>query len=261
MKIAVLIKQVPVSDQVSVDPVTHALRRESSEGMVNPVDLNAVEMALLLREAVGGTVTAVTMGPADARKALEEVMARGCDDGVLVTDRCLAGGDTVATAKVLARTTEKCGGFDVILCGAQSSDGATGQVGAMTAEILSIPHAAEIQNLSAGETEGTLKAVKKYKDELITLECSLPALFTVSFGCNEPRLSTLRSRRAAKAKPVAVYTNQELQFLPEEVGLMGSPTKTVDTFEPSTAKKAVIFHGTGKELAEKLRELLEKGNE
>ena len=107
MNIAVLIKQVPVSNDVSVDPKTHALVRASSEGMVNPADLNAIEEAMLLKEQTGGKVVVFTMGPPDAEKALRDAMALGCDESCLITDRAVAGGDTVATAKVLAAAIKK----------------------------------------------------------------------------------------------------------------------------------------------------------
>ena len=102
MDIAVLIKQVPVSNNVSVDPETHALIRASAEGMINPADLNAIEEAMVLKEQTGGKVVVFTMGPPDAEKALREAMAHGCDESCLITDRVVAGGDTIATARVLA---------------------------------------------------------------------------------------------------------------------------------------------------------------
>ena len=151
MDIAVLIKQVPVSNDVSVDPETHALVRASSEGMINPADLNAIEAAMVLKEQTEGKVVVFTMGPPDAEKALRDAMALGCDESVLLSDRCLGGADTIATAKPLARAIAKYGNFDLILSGALSSDGATGQVGAMVAEYLDIPHISEI---SAIQYEG-----------------------------------------------------------------------------------------------------------
>ena len=151
MNIAVLIKQVPVSNDVSVDPETHALVRASSEGMINPADLNAIEAAMVLKEQTEGKVVVFTMGPPDAEKALRDAMAMGCDESCLITDRCLAGGDTIATAKVLARSIEKFGKFDLILSGALSADGATGQVGAMVAEYMGIPHVSEIQGIAYDE--------------------------------------------------------------------------------------------------------------
>lgn len=279
MRTAVLIKQVPVSNQVSVDPVTHALVRASSEGMVNPADLNAVEAALRLKEETGGSVTVFTMGPPDAEQSLREALARGCDEACLITDRAFGGADTVATARVLAESIRRYGEFDLILCGAQSADGATGQVGAMTAEYLDIPHVCEVCGISlwpeqepeqTGKTSGAetgngmfrfLYALKKYGGKLCTIECSLPCLLTVSFGANEPRLSTLRSKRAAKSKPVAVYDNRTLGFAPEETGLLGSPTAVTDSFSPEGGRRAIMIEGSPKELAEKLAELLSEAEE
>lgn len=262
MKIAVLIKQVPVSNDVSIDPVTHALVRASSEGMINPADLNAIEMAMCLKEQTEGNVVVFTMGPPEAEKALREAMALGCDESCLITDRAVAGGDTIATAKVLARAIENYGEFDLILCGGLSADGATGQVGAMVAEALKIPHVSEIQHAEyEKENPDTIVAVKKMYDVDVRVRAYLPGLLSVNFGCNEPRLATLRTMRAAKKKPLAKYTNEDLKFAPEEIGIAGSPTVTIDSFEPEKKSSAQMIKGTPEELAKKLKEMIkeEKG--
>lgn len=264
MNIAVLIKQVPVSNDVSVDPETHALVRASSEGMINPADLNAIEQAMVLKEQTGGKVVVFTMGPPDAEKSLRDAMALGCDESCLITDRCLAGGDTIATAKVLAKSIEKYGTFDLILGGALSSDGATGQVGAMVAEYMDIPHVCEVQGAVYDEADaGNIMAFKKFQGTEVKLKVSLPALMSVCFGCNEPRLSTLRTKRAAKSKPMEVYTNAELGMAAGEIGLEGSPTIVTDSFEPEHSRKAEMLKGTPEEMAAKLKELIEieKGKE
>lgn len=184
----------------------------------------------------------------------------GCDEACLITDRCYGGADTIATAKVLAEGIRKFGDFDLVMSGALSADGATGQIGAMVAEYLSVPHVTEIQGVeSAPGEEGKIVAVKKYHDKLLKVKSSLPALVTVGFGCNTPRLATLRTMRAAKKKPLTTYTNEELQMDVSDTGLKGSPTVVIDSFEPETARKAVMIKGSGKELAEKLKELIEEG--
>lgn len=104
MNIAVLIKQVPVSSNVAVDPVTHTLVRDSDVGMVNPADLNALEMAIQLKEQHDGTVTVFTMGPMDAKQSLDNALSMGCDEACHISDRAFASGDTMATAKVLAKS-------------------------------------------------------------------------------------------------------------------------------------------------------------
>lgn len=258
MNIAVLIKQVPVSNNVSVDPETHALVRGSSEGMINPADLNAIEEAIRLKEKTDGEVVVFTMGPPDAEKSLRDAMAMGCDKSCLITDRAFAGGDTIATAKVIVKAIEKYGKFDLLLCGALSSDGATGQVGAMIAEYLNLPHVAEVQSIEYNSSEGSMiKAVKKYQGTSVKLQCELPALVTVCFGCNEPRLATLRTKRAAKSKPMEVYTNAELSMVAEDTGLTGSPTVVTDSFAPKHTKKAKMLLGTPQEMAKEIMELIE----
>lgn len=259
MNIAVLIKQVPVSNNVSVDPKTHALVRESSEGMINPADLNAIEEAMRLKEQTDGKVVVFTMGPSDAEKALRDAMALGCDESCLITDRVVAGGDTVATARVLAAAVKLYGEFDLILCGALSADGATGQVGAMIAEQLDIPHVVEIQNIKYDEAvSDKIEVVKKVHDKQLRIRCALPAVMSVNFGCNEPRLATLRSKRAAKTKPLVTYTNADLGLPEDAVGIAGSPTVTVDSWQPAAGRKAVMLEGTAAELAQKLHDLIEE---
>ena len=254
MNIAVLIKQVPVSNDVSVDPETHALVRASSEGMINPADLNAIEEAMQLKEQTDGKVVVFTMGPPDAEKALRDAMALGCDESCLITDRAVAGGDTVATAKVLAKAIQLYGEFDLILGGALSADVATGQVAAMVAEELNLPHVVEIQSVKYKEDQaGKVEVVKKMHDT-----CATPAVLSVNFGCNEPRLATLRSKRAAKSKPLVTYTNAELGFAAEEIGIKGSPTVTVDSFQPETKRSAKMLTGTPAELAKQLYDLIEE---
>lgn len=259
MNIAVLIKQVPVSNDVSVDPKTHALVRASSEGMINPADLNAIEEAMALKEQTEGKVVVFTMGPPDAEKALRDAMALGCDEGCLITDRQVAGGDTIATAKVLAEAIEQYGDFALILSGALSADGATGQVGAMVAERLGLPHVAEIQSIAYdNNTSDTIEVIKKMHEDKIRIRCALPAVVSVNFGCNTPRLATLRTKRAAKSKPLVTYTNADLKLPADQVGIAGSPTAVIDSFEPENGRRAQMLTGSAADLAKMLKDLIEE---
>jgi electron transfer flavoprotein beta subunit len=255
MNIAVCIKQVPASGDVSVDPVTHALVRDSAESMINPADLNALEEAISIRESHGGSVVVFTMGPPSAEKSLRTAIAIGADEAVLITDRLFAGADTIATARVLSRSVERFGAFDLAMTGARSSDGATGQVGPMMAEYLGVPHCTEVQKLEA-LSEGHLQILKKSKNALVRVRISLPALLTMCYGCNEPRLPTLRTQIGARRKTVARYTNSELGLPPESVGLSGSPTEVVDSFEPEGRKKAVFIEGSPGDIADRILELI-----
>ena len=140
-----------------------------------------------------------------------------------------------------------------------SADGATGQVGAMVAECLDIPHVVEAQGIKYDEAEADkIVAVKKFHDKKLSIKCALPAMISFNFGCNEPRLATLRSKRAAKTKPLATYTNADLGLPLEEVGIAGSPTTVVDSFSPKAGRKATMLEGTAAELAKKLKDLIEE---
>jgi electron transfer flavoprotein beta subunit len=263
MNIAVCVKQVPVSNDVSVDPVTHSLVRESAEAMLNPADANALEEAIALRERGGGKVVAFTMGPPSAEKALRVALAMGADDAVLVTDRAFAGADTVATARVLAEALRRYGEFGLVLTGAESSDGATGQVGPMLAEFLDMPHLTEVTRVESAEPKEPkeperLIVLKKFKNLSLRASVSLPALLTVSYGSNEPRLPTIMSQMSANKKNVASLGNADLGLPAEAVGLAGSPTEVVETFAPERKKSAEVLSGTPDEIALKILSLVKK---
>lgn len=258
MNIAICIKHVPVSNDVSVDPVTHALIRENTEGMVNPADLNAIEEAVAIKEKTGAKLVVFTMGPREAEKSLRTAISMGCDEAVLVTDRLFAGADTVATSRVLASALKYYGHFDLILAGAQTSDGATGQVGPMLAAQLDIPHISDAQSVSLDEEGGRVTAEKKYMGNVARLCTVTPALVTMSFGCNTPRFPTLRSQLAANKKEIVSYGNGELGLPANCVGLAGSPTEVIDSFQPERGKRAEMLSGDAREIAVKLLSLIEK---
>ncbi|HNT98697.1 MAG TPA: electron transfer flavoprotein subunit beta/FixA family protein, partial [Elusimicrobiales bacterium] len=117
MNIIVCIKQVPNTTDVKIDPATNTLVRDGVESVINPFDAYAIEEAVRLKEKLGGKVTAVTMGPPQAEKALRDAIALGCDEGVLVSDRKFAGSDTWATSYTLSAAIEKIGDYGVIVCG------------------------------------------------------------------------------------------------------------------------------------------------
>lgn len=261
MRIAVCIKQVPASSEVAVDPVTHTLIREKSGTTMNPSDLNALEMALEIKEKLEGMepceIVAVTMGPSSAEEELRTAIAMGVDEGCLLTDRCLAGGDTIATSRTLARGIEILGSVDLILTGAESSDGATGQVGPMLAEALKFPHAIFVQRVEKVNKD-EIEVVKKFRQSLVRLKIKLPAVITTVYGCNEPRLATLRSRMAAKKKELKVFTNVDLKLDEHTVGLSGSPTVVTDSFLPEYQPTSHFLKGDSQEVARQILELIEK---
>ena len=145
MKILVCIKQVPGTSNVEVDEKTGVLKRDGVESKMNPFDLYAIEQALCLREEYGGKVDVITMGPPQAKSVLLEAVYMGADNGGLISDRKFAGADVVATSYTLSQGIRKMGEYDLILCGKQTTDGDTAQVGPETAEFLGMDHMANVQ--------------------------------------------------------------------------------------------------------------------
>ena len=139
LKIVVCIKQVPETGNVRMDEKTGTMVREGVESIINPLDLYAIEVALLLKEEHGGIVTVISMGPPGAEKAVREAMAMGCDEGGLISDRAFAGSDTHATSYALSKAIEKLAPYDLILCGERATDGDTSQVGPGIASFLGLP--------------------------------------------------------------------------------------------------------------------------
>ena len=144
MKILVCIKQVPGSSNVEVDPVTGVLKRDGVKSKMNPYDLYALEMGLSLAEQYGGSVETITMGPPQAKSVIVESICMGAKSGTVISDRKFAGADVLATAYTISQGIKKCGDFDIIICGKQTTDGDTAQVGAEVSEFLDIPNVANV---------------------------------------------------------------------------------------------------------------------
>lgn len=257
MKIAVLIKQVPASNDVAIDPQTHCLIRENTEMTVNPSDLNALTAAIELRQQCGGTVTVFSMGPDIAKKALHTALAMGADEAYLVSDRCFGGGDTLGTAKVLVAALNHTGRYDLVLAGDISSDGATGQVGHMAAEMLGVPCGADCRRI---EAEGdALSVVRQWKDQKVRVRISLPCMVTVGLGSNQIILPTIRSQMKANKREIPVLTNTELGLDPEEIGKRGAKSLVTDTYaRASSQHHAQMLTGSPAEIAAQIKSLIEE---
>ena len=154
MEILVCIKQVPGSNKVEVDPVTGVLKRDGADSKMNPYDLYALEVGLELREQYGGKVSVLTMGPPQAKAVLYEAFAMGADEGALITDRKFGGADVLATSYTLSQGIKKFGKFDLILCGLQTTDGDTAQVGPEVSETLGIPCVCNVSAIGAVKAGG-----------------------------------------------------------------------------------------------------------
>jgi len=254
----VCVKPVPdfSAHAVEFDRQTKTVKRENVPTIINPLDKNALEAALRLKESFGGKVTALAMAPPFAEGILREVLAYGADEAVLLSDRAFAGSDTLATSYVLAQGVKKIGAFDLILAGAASTDGGTAQVGPQLAEHLGIPHMSFVTSLTRA-TEDTLELTAKTEEGTVLLELGLPALVTVSREINEPRTLALFGIAAAAAKPLRIFGAADLEVDPARAGEAGSPTRIAGVFEVSLARKGEFLDAspeTAAFLAQKFKE-------
>ena len=193
MEILVCIKQVPGTTSVEVDPITGVLKRDGIEAKMNPYDLYALELGLELGARTDGHVSVITMGPDQAREVLLEAVCMGAERGYLISDRCFAGADVCATSHTLSQGIRQSGTYDLILCGKQTTDGDTAQVGAETAEFLGIAHGANIlEVLETGDTFVTVRM--NLENKIQTQKMELPCLLTVDKDVNTPRLPSYKRR-------------------------------------------------------------------
>ena len=257
MNIIVCLKQVPGTTEVKIDPATNTLIRQGIENIINPFDTYAIEEAVRLREKHGGNVTVITMGPPQAEAALREAISLGADDAVLLSDRAFAGADTWATAYTLSRAVIKIGQFDLVICGRQTIDGDTGQVGPELAEMLDAPFVAYVSKVEEVR-DGYLRVLRMVEEGHELIETTLPAVITVSKEINTPRLPSLRGIMKSKSAKIAAWGLNELGVDKDMVGLAGSSTQVIKVFFPQRVCVAEILQGTAEakveSLVEKLRE-------
>lgn len=255
MDIVVCIKQVPETTEVRIDPQTKTLVREGVPGIVNPFDMYAIEEGLRLKERYGGKVNVLTMGPPQAEEALREALAMGADEAVLLSDKALAGSDTLATSYALSMAVRKLG-FDLVICGKQAVDGDTAQVGPEMAEHLGVPFVAWVRRVEE-VADGRIRVQRLMDDGYDVLEMPLPALITVVKEINEPRLPSLRGKMRAKKAQIPIWTVEDVGADPSRVGLEGSPTQVVRVFSPERRAGGEVLQGEPGEVADKLVEKLE----
>jgi electron transfer flavoprotein beta subunit len=254
MNIIVCLKQVPGTTEVKIDPATNTLIRQGIENIINPFDTYAIEEAVCLREKHGGKVTAVSMGPPQTEAALREAISLGADEAVLLSDRAFAGADTWATAYTLSRAVIKIGRFDLVICGRQTIDGDTGQVGPEIAEMLEVPFVAYVSKIEEIK-EGYLRVLRMVEEGHELIETTLPAIITVSKEINVPRLPSLRGIMKSKSAKIPTWGIGELGVDKDMVGLAGSSTQVIKIFFPQRVCVAEILQGT---LESKVESLVEK---
>lgn len=258
LRIIVCVKVVPKPEEVRVDPVTWRLDRSSARSELNPPDMNAVEFALQLKEQHGAHVELLSMGPSFFEPVLRVALAMGADHITLLSDRAFGGADTLATTYTLARAIEKLGGADLVLCGVESSDGATGQVPAGIAEWLGWSQITMLSRVTLDPERRTVRGRREIKGGHEVLEVPLPAVLSVETAANEPRFMDYRLKSWAFApEQVAVWDAAALAADPELIGVPGSPTVISGLDQaPLRERKRIPLVGTPAEIAAQLADLL-----
>ena len=259
MNIVVCIKQVPENADVKISQETNTLIREGIPSIINPFDTYAMEEALRLKEKMTGKITALTMGPPQAEAALREAVSLGVDDGILISDRAIAGSDTLATSYILAQGLKKYGEFDLVICGKQAMDGDTAQVGPGIAEALGIPHIAYVRKIEEINSETNYLRVERMMEEgYEVVETNLPALITVIKEINVPRLPSFKGMLRAKKTEIIKWSASDLKLDEKRIGLDGSPTLVIKIFTPEARTNGELIGGNPEEQVEKLTEKLKE---
>ena len=241
LNILVCVKQVPDINLVKMDPVTGSLIRAGVPAILNPLDANALEADGRVKEAHGGTVTVITMGPDMAKEALRECLAAGADRAVLLSDRAFANADTLATSYVIACAAKQLGDFDLIFCGKESLDGATGQMGSQLAERFGASQISSTAKIVEVDTAAhTITAERDLERGTEVLRAKYPCLLTVE--------------KASRTADIAVYSAATIPGLdPAQIGDPGSPTKVPRTYPPEVgAKGSMIDEGSTEKNVDRL---------
>jgi electron transfer flavoprotein beta subunit len=244
MNVVVCVKQIPdPATPGALDPTTHTLKREGKL-ILDDSDSYGVEMALqLVSAAGGGEVSLVSMAPNGETSGLRTALAMGAVRAVLVSDPALAGSDALGTAKVLAKAIGRLGEVDLVLAATESTDGYTGTTPEQLAELLDLPSVTFAKKIEV--VDGTAKVQRQTEEGYDDVECSLPALVTVTAGVVEPRYPSFKGIMAAKSKPVDQVTVVDLGLEPSSVGQAGSGQKIVNVVAAEARKAGQIVEDDG----------------
>ncbi|MGN9839081.1 electron transfer flavoprotein subunit beta/FixA family protein [Nonomuraea sp. H19] len=245
MNIVVCVKQVPdTATERKLRSDDKTLDRDAADGVVNELDEYAVEEALKLKEAHGGEVTVLTMGPAKATETIRKALAMGADKAVHLTDEALHGSDALSTSYAMAQVLKKIG-FDLVILGSESTDARTGMLAAMLAERLGAP---QLTLANKVDIEGPSIKVQRLTDYgFDKVEATLPAVVSVVEKINEPRYPSFKGIMAAKKKPVETLAIGDASIDAAQVGLAAAWSEVVDfaAAPPRAAGTVVKDEGDG----------------
>lgn len=241
-RIAVLMKPTPDPDKVRFDAEKGTIVREGVELVINPYDLPAIELALQVKEKLGGEVIVVSMAPPQGEEALRNAIAMGADRAILLTDKRFAGADTLATSYTLASAIRKLGKIDLIICGEKSIDGDTAQVPGEVAEMLGIPHVSYVTRIIDIDY-GKVVVESDLGEELITYEVPLPCLLQVTLSSAKPRIATIKGKLQARRATIEKWGADAISDIADvnRLGIRGSPTMVYRVVIPQERERKRII--------------------
>jgi len=241
------VKQVPDTTQVKVDPVTGTLIREGVPFIINPFDTHALEESLRLKDRYGLRVVVISMGPPNTEVTLRKALALGADDTVLLSDRAFGGADTLATSMVLAEAIRRLAREEevaVVLCGRQTIDGDTAQVGPGIATRLGYSQLTLVDRIEEIDLSAKkVRVIRKLRTRREVVVAPLPAMIAVTREANRPRYPRVPMRLAAEDADVTLWDNQKMKLDETTIGLKGSATQVRRIFSPERAKGEILGDG------------------
>ena len=248
MLVVTCIKQVPDTTQVKVDPVTGTLIRAGVPFIMNPFDTHALEESLSLKDKYGFRVTVISMGPPSAEVELKKALALGADEAILLSDRSFGGADTLATSMVLAEAIKRLSQKEevaAVLCGRQTIDGDTAQVGPGIATRLGYSQLTLVDNIQNIDLQAKkVRVRRKLEGRHEIVEAPLPVMIAVVREINRPRYPIVPRRLMAEEATVTLWDNKGMKLDEETIGLRGSPTQVRKIFSPERAKGEILGDGT-----------------
>ncbi|MHA2502578.1 MAG: electron transfer flavoprotein subunit beta/FixA family protein [Candidatus Kariarchaeaceae archaeon] len=261
LNIVVLVKVVPKPEEVKMDPETNTLDRRDAESIINPPDKNAIETAVALKERFGGKVTLMSMAPPFVDDFIRLMLAMGCDDAILLSDRSFAMADTYPTTMVLAEGIKKMDDpVDLVICGTESADGGTGNVPPGLAEWLDFSQATYCEKVDYDTEEGRYIIERATSSGLEIITIPKPAVLSVELAANSPRFPDFDLKRTLDAEhQLKIWDNKILKLDPEIIGLNGSMTLVEGMVAgKSRERKKEIIEGDLDAMADKIVDLIMK---
>lgn len=250
-------KAVPSTTEVRMDPKTNTIVRDGRQSVANPFDTAALEVALAIKDELGGTVSVLSMGIPDTARLLRDAIARGATDALLLSDRAFAGADTLATSYALSLGIERLGGCDLLVCGKMAVDGDTAQIGPELGGLLDVPCITSVTEVLVADDKH-LVVCHDTDEGSEVVAVPLPAVITVTKDIATLRMPSITGVRAAVAAEVCVLDAAAAGADRSHCGLDGSPTQVVRSFVPERTNEAHEVAGTPDEQAAELLRVFEE---